>query len=232
MPTPGILVILMPKWPLTGGRRGSIQLGEEGPLALLYHNTDFHASDQWMKIYKLRDIRSFVSEGLPSLSGLDRMLVEDGGEVRCYEQIQVFEPTSNPGYPKPKVQANNGQHRPRGMVMVTMEPGESAEDEIDEWYRKQHLDMLSMCRGYRRSTRYKLAPEEYQFSENFQKSPQDQARYLALHEYSSAFDLPEDQIKIVSGTEWSRKVIGNAKIFKRDIWELTEIIGDPAEVML
>lgn len=31
-----------------------------------------------------------------------------------------------------------------------------AERDLDDWYRNQHLDMLSMVRGYVRSTRYRL----------------------------------------------------------------------------
>lgn len=74
--------------------------------------------------------------------------------------------------------------------------------------------MLSMCRGYRRSTRYRL----------LRGSDPGLPRYLALHEYEST-DLPAEQIKMVTNTEWSKKVIGGAKAFDRDVWELVKAAG-------
>jgi hypothetical protein len=74
--------------------------------------------------------------------------------------------------------------------------------------------MLSMCRGYRRCTRWILAPG----TENVEGSEDTLPRYLACHEYDTT-DLPKDQLKIVVGTEWSKNVIGNAKNFEGEIWE-------------
>lgn len=65
--------------------------------------------------------------------------------------------------------------------------------------------MISMCRGYNRSTRYK-------------KLDGSEPRYLAIHEYATT-DFPGDQLKVVVGTEWSQKVIKGAKAFVRDQWE-------------
>lgn len=95
-----------------------------------------------------------------------------------------------------------------------MEPAEGEEADFDEWYRKQHLDMLSMCRGYRRTTRYKRLDGA---------TP----RFLALHEYACApSEVPTDQIKQVTGTEWSKKIISEAKAFDRDVFELIQAQGD------
>lgn len=80
----------------------------------------------------------------------------------------------------------------------------------------QHLDMLSMCTGYRRSTRYRAIDPIGQHPS-----------YLALHEYAcKAEELPVEQTKLVVGTEWSKKVIGEAKAFDRDVWGLIEAQGD------
>jgi hypothetical protein len=65
--------------------------------------------------------------------------------------------------------------------------------------------MLSMCRGYNRCTRYK-------------KLDDSTPRFLAIHEYATT-DFPMDQLKIVFGTEWTKKVVESSKIFDRDTWE-------------
>jgi hypothetical protein len=96
-----------------------------------------------------------------------------------------------------------------------MEPAEGAEAEADfeAWYRKQHLDMLAMCEGYRRTTRYERVDGA-------------RPRFLALHEWAcKPEDLPKEKVKQLCETEWSRKILGEAKVFDRDVFELIEAQG-------
>jgi len=88
----------------------------------------------------------------------------------------------------------------------------------------QHLDMLSMIPTYHRSTRYRLISTPASTttrpspSSSSTSSPTPIPRYLAIHEYESA-DVPAEQIKLVVGSEWSKRVIGRARAFERDQWE-------------
>jgi len=76
--------------------------------------------------------------------------------------------------------------------------------------------MLAMCRGYRRTTRYKRIDGE-------------KPRYLALHEYACKPDeMPGDQLKQVVSTEWSQKIIKESSIFERDAFSLIHEQGDTA----
>jgi len=95
---------------------------------------------------------------------------------------------------------------------VWVEPADNTDVEFDEWYRKQHLDMLSMVSGFRRSTRYKRVDG----------TP---PRYLACHEYDTA-NIPVEQMKIVLGTEWSKKILGGAKLFEGDLWQFITAYGE------
>lgn len=73
--------------------------------------------------------------------------------------------------------------------------------------------MLSMCKGYRRTTRYKRIDGE-------------KPRYLALHEYScKPSELPSDQIAVVTATEWSKKIIKESLTFDRDVFEVIQVQG-------
>lgn len=65
--------------------------------------------------------------------------------------------------------------------------------------------MFSMCRGYERSTRYT-------------KLDGSAPRFQNIHEYATT-DFPNDQIKIVAGTEWAKQVASAAQKFELDRWE-------------
>jgi hypothetical protein len=76
--------------------------------------------------------------------------------------------------------------------------------------------MLSMCRGYNRSTRYKVSPNP----DGTQNTP----RFLALHEYDTT-DFPMDDVKKVVSSEWSKKIIAGAQKFERDSWQYLGSFG-------
>ena len=139
------------------------------------------------------------------LGGNHHEMIEYG--VSAWTKIQTFEPYDH-----------TGQERGQTLVAVFVEPGDGANDEadLDAWYRKQHLDMLSMCRGYRRSTRYCRYGDA-------DAGP----RYLALHEYAcEPEELPSEQILKTRETEWARDVLGKAKVFEREVWGLIGVQGE------
>lgn len=61
-----------------------------------------------------------------------------------------------------------------------------------------------MLDGYRRSTRY-------------QKLDGSTPKFLALHEFDTAA-VPKE-IRLVLGTEWSKKILGGATSSSSDVWE-------------
>lgn len=65
-----------------------------------------------------------------------------------------------------------------------------------------------MVDNYHRSTRYKLTPG----------SDSKLPSYLALHEHGVLEQNPS-QMKKVVGSVWSKKIIGEAKMFDRSKWE-------------
>ncbi|KAF2101990.1 hypothetical protein NA57DRAFT_73430 [Rhizodiscina lignyota] len=175
-------------------------------LAIRYKNLDPKAKYQYLAVYRIPDVSKLSDEKFMATIKKDSKLLpgkEPGkngewpdvldAEIPGYEILQSFEGP------------NDQKTRAKGIVTVAMEPAEGTDDDFDDWYRKQHLDMISMCRGYHRSTRYK-------------KLDGSKPRYLAIHEYETT-DFPGDQLKVVVGTEWSKKVIKNSPIFDRNMWE-------------
>ena len=140
------------------------------------------------KILEVDDVRDYIDFGF-----------------RPYEKIQTFEGYGNA--------SSTGKDRGGTLVAVAMEPAQGEEQDLDDWYRKQHLDMLSMCKGYRRTTRYKRLDDQ-------------KPSFLALHEYACRPDeLPTEQIKQVSVTEWSKKILAESPMFERDVFELIQVHG-------
>ena len=187
----------------------------ERPLALRYKNITY-PEKPYIALYPFPDpdlmsspeVGKFQEETAESkvLEGNVFELLELG--FRPYVKIQTFE-----GFGHAE---KTGNERGQTIVAVAMEPGPSEEQEKDreDWYRKQHLDMLAMCRGYRRTTRYKRLDGV-------------KPRYIALHEYACKPDeLPADQIAQVRETEWSKKILAEAEIFDRDVFELIHAQGD------
>lgn len=78
-----------------------------------------------------------------------------------------------------------------------------------------------MVSGYRRSTRYQIAPEAAALGH---------PRFLACHEYDDK-KFPVEQVKLVTGTEWSKKILGAAKKFEGEMWEFIAVTGAEEEVL-
>lgn len=100
------------------------------------------------------------------------------------------------------------------MAIAAIEPAPGGDDDLHDWYIRQHLDMLSMTPGYRRGTRYKL------LSSTREGTP----RYIALHEYESV-ELPSAEIELTTKTEWSKKILSSVLKFESELWKLDNQFG-------
>jgi hypothetical protein len=184
-------------------------------LALRYKNTAKETDRPYIALYPLDDVNYLHSEALGKL-------IEDTKISKTFDNTDIYAHLAFDLRPYTKIQTyegygledKSGKERGQTLVCVAMQPAEGEEQDFEDWYRKQHLDMLAMCRGYRRTTRYKRIDG---------KTPQ----FLALHEYACApTELPAEQTKQVVSSEWSKKIIGEAKAFDRDVFELIQAQGD------
>lgn len=141
-----------------------------------------------------------------------RALMEEHADAKIPADVTLYEKTQEFEGQLPY----EGGNYAKFLTSVRVEPAEGTDEEFDEWYRKQHLDMLSTVKGYRRSTRWKKSVA--------MSAASSAATYMALHEWE---ELPSaEQLKVVTGTEWSRKIIGGLKIMEREVWQLVQVAGD------
>lgn len=89
-------------------------------------------------------------------------------------------------------------------------------DGLDQWYRLEHLpDMSHRHAGYRRTLRYRAGVTE-------EGSSEPAASFLTMHEFDV---LPMAGGAGVEVTEWTKQVIGTAKVFNVRIFELVASKG-------
>merc|ERR1711879_230312 len=173
-------------------------------LAIRYKNTNPNAKWPYLCVYRMPDVATIADQNVVASIPAKHDLIPEGqtwheaihAEMRTYALLQKFE-------------GQIPKEGPRGKALRTVFVEPADEAEFDEWYRKQHLDMLSMVPGFRRSTRYKLTDEE---------NKEGHPRFVALHEYDTK-DFPVEKVKLVTGTEWSKKILGEAKSFQGDVLE-------------
>jgi hypothetical protein len=93
-----------------------------------------------------------------------------------------------------------------------MEPQD--ESDFDRWYREEHIPLLKLAPGYRRSTRYRWLR---QACFNGEVKP---LRYLALHEVDNVnqFMLSEET-QIANSTAWTKRQVSSNKMTITRAWK-------------
>nr|OQO31167.1 hypothetical protein B0A51_01898 [Rachicladosporium sp. CCFEE 5018] len=125
--------------------------------------------------------------------------------VSLYQLTHRFEPKRSHGL--------------RGLciVAVAIEPAEGGDDELDHWYRDEHLELLAKVPIYLRTSRYKLLRPSRSLGRHLPPS------HLALHEYTSSKELLNYALQhgpLAPETEQSKRVLGGAKHVERTVWDV------------
>lgn len=212
MATPGVAIVLSrnkPTWTeetfnkwYSGVHIKNVVKAGLSDLVIRYRNTNRSAEWPYLAVYRMVDVNDvFNPKKLARVPANDPLLPNGGPwreaidmDLRPFGWVQTFE-------------GKVSEDRVRGKVLrtVLIEPGN--DDDLEEWYRKEHLDIISTVPGYRRSTRYKISDLE-----NKDGLP----RYLALHEYDT---IPTEASNRVTSMDWYKKFLREAKSYNEDVWE-------------
>lgn len=161
-------------------------------------------------LVRMKDIKMlWTSPALQQLAIGRRDMAEAcifGTEARTYELVQRF-------------QGRRGA-RVKGscVVAVFIDPADGTEDDVDQWYRQEHLALIAASPVHIRTTRYRAR------SGLVHGAYDDGPTLLALHECTSAEALLDYAIKhgaIVPETPWGKRVFGGAKSVQRSVWDIT-----------
>lgn len=111
-------------------------------------------------------------------------------------------------------------------ILVAIEPAPGSDQDFNDWYQRQHLDMLSMCNGHVRTPRFQL--EQEQPSTNPSELSAMPPSYLAVHEFETLDSVDHKQVQRTRETEWSRRILGKAERVDISAYKLLSAFGSGA----
>ncbi|KAI1488897.1 hypothetical protein F5X96DRAFT_44704 [Biscogniauxia mediterranea] len=236
MPTPGLIFVgsraldsaktpdeLFNRWHNDEHVPGVLATGQTR-LGLRYKNADPSSALPYLALYPVEDSAAAAPENAKLLLAggprQSRLLSCDDTrdlvsfDVRALEKTQTYE--AAPGRSSSS-SGGGDDDRPKTLLCVGLEPRDGGDDDLDAWFREEHLDFLAASPSYRRCTRYVLR------SSGAGGPP----RFLALHEYDcETKDLPTDRLAVSCETDWAKRVLGPAKALEREVFELVGVQGD------
>ncbi|RDW64780.1 hypothetical protein BP6252_10431 [Coleophoma cylindrospora] len=185
--------------------------------ALRWKDVDPKADKPYLVTYPMQDIGFTQGPEFRKIAVHSKLLPGGGPiydladiDVRYYGLIQVFDPT------------NLGAGKTKFIMTAAMETGDGLTDEdIDDWYRKEHLNQLSHVPGTNAQSRELkgLPPREADIA--IEAPP----TWLAIHEFDSV-DVDQKKIMALADTEWSKKILANVRQMLTPSYAFVKGFGD------
>lgn len=139
-----------------------------------------------------KEFQALDGQSPPSRELLNGIFKNARFDTRFYAEIQSF---SNPG---------TTPGAAKFLISAALEPSSHADSDFDQWYRDEHLLVLSRAPGFVRSRRYELVNGTT--LNEFERSEPKVPKYLALHEFAGDL-LPWKELAESAETEWAKKVM-------------------------
>jgi pimeloyl-ACP methyl ester carboxylesterase len=235
-PTPGILYVTMqPKPELPESQFHDWYNNEHGPtrlrLPFVKNGFRYRANDlegaaptetkpEWMAVYDITDMAELTKDTYLRLRDqpvkskreadtmakikVDRKLY-DFVESRESNEFKVLE----------KVE-NEGEGNVTVAVFLDLHEGAGKKEELDKWYREEHIELLSKVPGWLRTRRFVTSSID----------PKAPVEYLALHEYAPKNGLGGPEFKAATTTKWDEEVMTKVvKEKRRRVYDLYYTFG-------
>ena len=144
-------------------------------------------------------------------------MLPDGGpsqehvdfDTRFYQQIQVYGKEDGP----PGI----------GSVIksTAIQPAKGMEEEIDRWYREEHLAQVSQIVGWRKSSRYELI---FKVQSKDDLEWKEAPKYLAIHEFDEGTKV--ERIPREKWTPWTKRMVESSVLVDEGVFELMWGFGE------
>lgn len=219
MATPGLLYVTMhPRDSLPAAQFHDWYNTEHGPLRLrlpfISNGFRYQATDgqkpEWVALYDVSDMAELTRETYLALRGdgiktprekatiaqiaVDRRLYDllDDQKASSYQSLETQPDSSSTG-------------SVLVAVSLTVPADATKEDDLNRWYREEHITMLARVPGWRRSRRFVTAAID-------PKAPRE---FLALHEYSPSNGLGGPEHKASMDTPWHHRLMSEVVTDKK-----------------
>jgi pimeloyl-ACP methyl ester carboxylesterase len=235
-PTPGILYVTMqPKPGLPISQFHDWYNNEHGPLRVrlpLFNNGfRYRANDlggkgasevkpEWMAIYDVMDMDEMTKDAYLRLRGPPSKTPREAdtmARIRVDRKLYDFvESRESKEFRRLEEVGNEGQGNVIVAVFIDLQPGEGMKEQLDKWYREEHIEMLSKVPGWLRTRRFVTSSID----------PQAPLEYLALHEYSPNNGLGGPEFIAATTTPWNKEVMSQVvKEKRRRVYDLYYTFG-------
>lgn len=98
----------------------------------------------------------------------------------------------------------------------------TSDEDLDDWYRGEHVRTISQCPNYRRTRRYKLVSRSVLSS--FERTTPPGPTWLSLHEFDGDV-LPWKELAATDETEWAKKVVPGIRDIDYGCFRLSKAFG-------
>lgn len=177
-----------------------------------FKSRDAARTRPYLAIYLLPDL-SFLQSSEFGQVQMHHDLLPEGGPVQKYADFDTRYYRLIQSFDKPdQVESDSGVGRVIKCTAIQPEPGRG--EDIDRWYREEHLEQASQMPGWRKSTRYELI-FKVQSVENPQR--EDAPKYLAIHEFDEGTEVK--RMPKESWTDWTRKIVQNAVAVDESVFD-------------
>lgn len=193
-----------------------------------YRANDYNEADagpsegkpEWMAIYDITDMAELTKEPYLRLRGPP---VKTQREIDTMAQINVnrklydfLEAWESKEFKRLEEVENEGQGNVIIAVSFSLNPGEGMKEQVDRWYKEEHVEMLSKVPGWLRTRRFVTSSLD----------PNAAAEYLALHEYAPKNGLGGREFTAAITTPWGKEILGKvAKDVQRRVYGLYYTFG-------
>lgn len=236
MAQPGILYVTMqPKPGLEESAFHDWYNNEHGPtrLRLDFCNNGFRyrANDlegsaaseskpEWMAVYDITDMNELTKDVYLRLRDppvKSQREVETMAKIKVDRKLYDFvEERHSDEFVELEKVDNEGKGNVMVAVFLDLHDGEDKKEQLDKWYREEHIDLLSKVPGWLRTRRFVTSSID----------PKAPVEYLALHEYKPENGLGGPEFKAATTTPWNQEVMSKVvKDKRRRVYDLYYTFG-------
>ncbi|KAE8386809.1 Alpha/Beta hydrolase protein [Aspergillus alliaceus] len=230
MATPGLLYVTMqPRDSLPPAQFHDWYNTEHGPLRLrlpfVTNGFRYRAVDgiepEWLAPYDITDMVELTRETYLALRGdgvktprEKATMAQIAVDRRLYDLID--DQKSSAYTPLEEIPDTEAAGSVLVSVLLTVPADATKEEDLNRWYREEHIPMLARVPGWRRSRRFITSSID-------PKAPRE---FLALHEYSSKNGLEGPEHKAAMDTPWHNRIMSETvRDKKRRVYQWAYTFG-------
>ncbi|KAH8598352.1 Alpha/Beta hydrolase protein [Bisporella sp. PMI_857] len=221
--TPGILYVTMQPQPsLPASQFHDWYNNEHGPTRLRlsfvqngfrYRATDLSEADtdkpEWMAVYDITDMAELTKDEYLRLRGPPAKTQREADVMKqikvdrkLYDLVQGWQ---SKDFSRLEDVAKEGTGNALVAVTMVLSPEAGKKEELDKWYRDEHVQLLSKVPGWLRTRRYVTSSID----------PEAAIEYLTLHEYAPKNGLNGEEFLAAVDTPWRTKIMQDVVAEKR-----------------